>query len=178
MEHSSDPPDPWAGYKACLTDLPDCSHVLIAQDDCQPCANFAPALEKIAEKHPSTPVCLFLGAYPAATAAQARKAMMKGQLYVPLGPTSFVPLVCVLWPRLKAQEFFHWSGSQSMTRADDGNAAKWMRRTKQQFMVTVPSLVEHNDFIPSVKGGREHKPGLEAWRHAVFIAEDALSYSW
>ena len=31
-----------------------------------------------------------------------------------------------------------------------------MRRTKQPFLVTVPSLVEHNDFVPSVKGGREH----------------------
>ena len=40
-----------------------------------------------------------------------------------------------------------------ITRADDGNAARFMRYAPQQFMVSVPSLVEHNDFMPSVKGG-------------------------
>ena len=53
-----------------------------------------------------------------------------------------------------------------------------MRRTRQPFMVTVPSLVEHNDFTPSVKGGRQHLPGKEAWRRAVLLAADGLDYIW
>ena len=53
--------------------------------------------------------------------------MLKGQEYVWLGPTAFVPLVAVLWPREKAEEFMEWAGERpDMTRADDGNAAKWM----------------------------------------------------
>jgi hypothetical protein len=173
--HSSEPPDPWAGYRACLSDLPrNCTHVLVCQDDALPCRNFAQAVEQIAGSHPEVPVCLFLGGLPSETAARASRALGK-KTYVPLGMTPFVPLVCVLWPKLKAQSFLHWSRSaRGITRADDGNAAKWMRRSKQEVLVTVPSLVEHSD-APSVKGQR---PCTGKWCSALFLAEDALDYEW
>lgn len=104
--------------------------------------------------------------------------MIRKQRYVDLGASSFVPLVACMWPREKAQEFLRWSAHNKVTRADDGNAAKWMRATRQNVRVTVPSLVEHNDFTPSVKGGRQHKPGAESWRRALLLAEDALQYEW
>jgi hypothetical protein len=110
--------------------------------------------------------------------------MMRKERYVPLMNTTFVPLVCVLWPKQVAQRFLEWTEdtTQKITRADDGNAARFMRSTGQQFLVSVPSLVEHNDFVPSVKGGprqaRRHKPGKEAWRHAYLLAEDAALYEW
>ena len=177
--HSSEPPDPWAGYRACLSGLPDCSHVLIVQDDAQPCINFAPALEQIAQRYPSIPVCLFMGSQPGSAATKARRLMQRGVVrYISLGPASFVPLVAVLWPKEKAEELLHWSRSGHTTRADDGNAARWMKSTKQQIMVTVPSLVEHDDSQPSVKGGREHIPWTESWRRALFLAEDATAYEW
>lgn len=178
--HSSDPPDPWAGYRNCLGDLPECSHVLIVQDDAQPCRNFAPAVEQIAQRHPDSPVCLFLGTLPSPVAAQARRVMKNNKRrYLPFMNAAFVPLVCVLWPRHKAQEFLHWThGSHRITRADDANVARWMIRTRQVVQVTVPSLVEHDDFVPSVKGGRDHTPGAEGWRHALFLAEDGLDYEW
>jgi hypothetical protein len=184
MVHSSEPPNPWEGYRRCLSDIPECSHLLIIQDDALPCASFPVALEQVAERFPETPVCLFLGAAPASTAGQARKAMMRNIRYIPLMSTTFVPLVCVLWPRAKAQEFLEWteSGVKRITRADDGNAARWMKTTGQTVMVSVPSLVEHNDFVPSVKGGasrpRQHKPGKERWRQAVLLAEDGTAYKW
>lgn len=133
----------------------------------------------VAERHPSTPVCLFLGAAPASTVALARRAK-KDVRYIPLMSTAFVPLVAVLWPREKAQEFLVWSesGVKKMTRADDGNAAKFMRYTRQPFLVSVPSLVEHNDCTPSVKGGRQFKPRKEGWRSAALLADDALDYEW
>ncbi len=175
--HSSVPPDPWAGYRACLSGVPSAySHLLILQDDAQPVENFVPAVEAIAERHPEVPVCLFMGDIPATTALAAKRA--KGKCYVPLGPAGFVPLIAVLWPREKAEHFLFWSKTGKITRADDGNAGRWMRETKQQFWVTVPSIVQHNDFVPSVKGGRDHKPGLESWRRALFLAEDAADYEW
>jgi hypothetical protein len=178
MIHSSDPPDPWAGYRRCLTDIPACSHLLILQDDAQPCANFPSAVERIAARNLHTPVCLFMGAAPASTAAQARRAWLKGRRYTPLLNASFVPLVACLWPREVAKKFLEWSETGRTTRADDGNAARWMRVAKQPFLVSVPSLVEHNDFTPSVKGGRQHKPGAESWRRAVLLADDGLAYEW
>ena len=44
ITHQSVPPDPWAGYKACLTDPPDCDHLLIVQDDAVPVPGFAEVL--------------------------------------------------------------------------------------------------------------------------------------
>lgn len=174
------PPDPWGGYKQCLSNLPDCSHILVIQDDALPVPNFAEALVRIAARNSNTPVCLFIGAAPAQTATIIRRNLTsrKPRLYVPLGPTPFVPMVAVLWPRQKAEEFLQWARFNKTTRADDGNAAKWARKTRQQFLVTVPSLVQHNDGVPSVKGGREHKPWVESWRQALYLAEDAADYQW
>jgi hypothetical protein len=177
-QHSSVPPDPWAGYVECLKNLPECSHILIIQDDAIPCENFPDALALVAHRHPHTPVCLFLGGAPSSTAAQARRAWNKGKRYTPLLNTTFVPLVATLWPREVAQAFLEWARTAKTTRADDGNAAKFMRHTKQPFMVTVPSLVEHNDYVESVKGGRQHVFGKEAWRQAVLLAQDGLAYEW
>lgn len=176
--HTSDPPDPWANYRQCLDYTGDASHLLCVQDDAIPAPGFAAAVEQIAERHPGTPVCLFMGAYPASTASRVRRAKPDVR-YAPLGPTSFMPLVCVLWPTHKAREFLAWSTNrQGMTRADDGNASKWVRATKQQILVAVPSIVQHDDGEPSVKGGRDHVPWAEAWRQALFLADDASCYDW
>src|SRR6476659_10130273 len=46
--HSSDPPDPFAGYRACLSDIPaDVTHLLVIQDDTVVCRNFAGAVDCI-----------------------------------------------------------------------------------------------------------------------------------
>ncbi len=179
VEHHSSPPDPWAGYKQCLTGLPDCSHVLIIQDDAQPVPGFSEALERIAERWPHIPVILWLSAIPAACAGRARRAKAK-QRYIPLGPTNIVPLVAVLWPRAVAEEFAQWAEAASrLTRADDGNAARWARQTRQEFMVAVPSIVEHDDFTPTVKGGdRKESHGRSRDRVALLLAEDAGVYEW
>jgi hypothetical protein len=179
VAHSSDPPDPWAGYRLCLTDLPDCTHVLVIQDDAIPVPGFADALPLVAQANPNTPVCLWMSAVPASCAGRARRAYGK-QRYVPLGPTNIVPLVAVLWPRARAVEFAEWAQTAArLTRADDGNAARWARQTRQEFMVAVPSIVEHDDFTPSVKGGtRGESHGRASDRVALFLAEDARAYNW
>jgi hypothetical protein len=176
--HQSEPPDPWENYRRCLDYQGDASHLLICQDDVIPAPGFADAVERIALRHPDTPTCLFLGAFPASTATRVRRAKPE-ERYVTLGPSSFMPLVCVLWPTRVARSFLDWSvTARNMTRADDGNAAKWMRHTKQQIQVAVPSIVQHDDGVPSVKGGRDHVPWAEAWRRALLLADDAAAYDW
>jgi hypothetical protein len=178
MVHESVPPDPWENYRRCLDYHGDASHLLILQDDSMPVHNFGITLPRIAATHPDDPVCLFMGAFPASTAARARRAAPNVR-YVPLGPSSFMPLVCVLWPVHVARSFLTWSETaRGMTRADDGNAARWVRATRQQVLVTVPSIVQHDDGEPSVKGGRDHKPWAESWRQALLLADDAASYDW
>ena len=183
VEHSSSPPDPWAGYRLCLTDLPDCTHVLVIQDDALPRPGFADAVQSIAVAHAERPVCLWMSAIPASAAARALRASGRQQ-YIPLGPTNIVPLVAVLWPRALAQQFLEWSLTASgLTRADDSNVAKWIRRMprdmKPEFMVCVPSIVEHDDWAPTVKGGtRKESHGRSRDRVALLLADDARAYEW
>lgn len=179
MLHSSEPPNPWEGYRLCLKDIPECTHLLVVQDDVLPCPNFAAGVQAIAASNMEVPVCLFLGKLPSDAARRAGAAMTKGTRYVPLGLSSFMPLPAVLWPRRKAQEFLYWSRSaRKITRADDGNAARWMKTTKQQILVAVPSLVQHNDEEPSVKGGQQYKPWTQGWRKALYLCEDAAALDW
>lgn len=178
MLHSSDPPDPWAGYRRCLTGLPDVPHVLIVQDDAIPRPGFAEAVGRIAARWPDNPVCLFMGALPSETETRIRRSTPDVR-YVVLGPGSFMPLVCVLWPTHVARSFLEWSlTARRITRADDGNAGRWRRMTKQTVMVSVPSLVQHDDDAASVKGGRLHKPWTERWRYAAQLADNGLDYDW
>jgi hypothetical protein len=179
VEHSSQPPDPWAGYRKCLTGLPHCTHLLVIQDDAIPVPGFADVLPDIAAANPDRPVCLWMSAIPANAAMRARRVYGK-QPYVPLGPAPFVPLVCVLWPVSLASQFARWAEAASrLTRADDGNAARWMRQTKTEFAVTVPSIVEHDDFTPTVKGGtRKESHGRARDRVALLLADDARNHEW
>ncbi len=178
LVHESVPPDPWENYRRCLDYRGDASHLLVVQDDAIPAAGFADAAVRIADRHPDVPVCLFMGAFPASTATRVRRSPPETR-YVALGPSSFMPLVCVLWPTHVARAFLDWSATAPrMTRADDGNAAKWMRTTRQQVLVAVPSIVQHDDDAESVKGGRPHVPWREQWRQALLLADDAASYDW
>jgi hypothetical protein len=116
------------------------------------------------------PVCLYMGSIPAATAVRARR--VKPGSLIPLGPSSFMPLVAVLWPKRVAEDFLFWAETAKTTRADDGNAAKWMRARKQEVLVAVPSLVQHDASVPSVKG--LHNSG--SWSTALLLSEDGSEF--
>jgi len=180
--HESEPPSPWDGYRVCLSDLPDCSHLLVIQDDAVPCRNFGSAVEQIAARHPSTPVCLFLARLPRRTSRDATLALKAGQRYVPLFIRDFCPVVAMLWPKEKAEEFMFWARDarlpgQPNPRSDDAVVGRWMLMTKQTILVTVPSLVQHPDMEPSLIG-RRPAWGKDSGRVALHFAEDALSYEW
>ena len=178
--HSSDPPDPFAGYRACLTEIPDgCKHLLVIQDDAVVCRNFAGAVDSISYSNPDTPVCLYLGGFPQGSASKFRRALIHKKPYITLLRSPIVPLVAVLWPVQKAREFLEWTNTaRRMTRADDGNAGKWRNDTNQEIRVAVPCLVDHPDMEPSVKGGRKSSQGKDPLRRALHVSEDGLKHNW
>lgn len=147
------------------------------QDDAQVCLNFGPAIQVMAEKV-GVPLVLFLGGFPGGTARQFTRALMRGQRYIPLLRSPIIPLVAVLWPKAKAQEFLEWGQTAKTTRADDGNAGRWHRETNQEILVCVPSLVQHPDLVASVKGGQRARWGKDRNRVAVSVAQDGLAYNW
>jgi hypothetical protein len=182
VEHSSDPPSPWAGYRKCLEDPPKCSHLLIVQDDAVLAENFAPAVKQIAKAQPDTPVCLFLGALPRDVMKRAQQAQRANVRYVPLPQRSFLPIVAVLWPRAKAVEFLEWATEhpvlpgQREPRSDDAMGGMWKMRTRQHIVVAVPSIVEHPDVEESTIGKRTQWGGKP--RTAALFTPDATRYDW
>lgn len=184
IEHSSDPPSPWAGYRLCLEHMPACSHLLIIQDDTVPAPNFAKALRGIAKANPDTPVCLFLSRLPRDASHEAEKAMKQNRRYIQLSWRSFLPIVAVLWPREKAIEFRDWTeangtlpGIRGEPRSDDAVAGRWKMATRQTIRACVPSIVEHPDQVVSTIG-RRAAWGVDKGRVAALLADDAAAYEW
>ena len=153
--------NPWRCYQACLADPPDCTHLLILQDDVVVCRNFPAAVERIADANPDIPVSLFLGGRQFQTVRDARNS--RGP-YVLLRPHDPLPVVATLWPRQLAVDFLTWAQANPMAtgrrdpRSDDAVAGVWKSRTRTSVLCTVPSLVEHPDIEPSLirakAGGR------------------------
>jgi hypothetical protein len=160
VETEFNPPNPWRGYQACLASLQaeTCSHALIVQDDAVACRNLPAVLERIAEAHPDTPVCLFLPMV-SATRRDAQMAGARGEHYVDIVPRGFLPVVAVLWPMKQAMDFLEWSvsppqlrrrnGQMIEQRSDDAMGYLWMRTRRTRCVATIPCLVQHPDDVPS-----------------------------
>ena len=150
------------------------------QDDALVCRNFAGAVDAISYSNPDVPVVLFLGGYPQGTARKFRRAQLRQESYIWMHRSQIIPLVAVLWPRHKAEEFLQWTeeNPRRITRADDGVAGRWARETGQQIRVAVPCLVEHPDVVPSVKGGQKARWGKDPMRRALAVADDGLTHNW
>lgn len=182
--HASDPPSPWDGYKQALSDLPVCTHLVLIQEDALVCENFAAAVEKIAEAKPSEPVCLFLGGLPRGTSSDALRALKRGQHYVRLRLRDFCPVVAVLWPIEKAQEFMAWGATDPYipgypnAKSDDAVVGKWMMMTRQLIWATCPSIVQHPDNVVSIIG-RRAAWGKDKSRIALQMVQgDPLNIDW
>ena len=184
------PPSPWAGYQLCLRRFLETgvSHACILQDDVVVCRNFVAAVVRITEVQPDVPVCLFVSGRRSHTLKYYRRAAAAKQAYSKIWFQDFLPVVAVLWPRVKVEEFLDWAKDAKLPgmpnpRSDDAVAGSWMKFTKQTVLATVPSLVEHPDDTPSVKwsvdsrvpSGHKNKRNRACW----FIGDDdPLELDW
>jgi hypothetical protein len=182
---SGEPLNPWRGYRACLTDLPESGHVAILQDDAIACKNFAPTLELIAAANPECVVELFMSMQPKRT--HNRASVLYGKTrYVDVHGQDLVHVVGLLWPVAKARSFLDWvDGNPNRLRgkdfqSDDATVTRWMQLTKQRIRATVPSIVQHPDDVPSVVNAHRVKHGADRGRTAGYwIGEsDPLELDW
>lgn len=183
------PPSPWRGYRLCLQAFLEtkASHAVIIQDDCVVCRNFAPAIELIAQAHPNMPVCLFVSGTRSKTLNHYAQAMRSKLRYSNIWFQDFLPVVAVLWPRTKVEEFLEWTKDMKLPgmpnpRSDDAVVGSWMKFTRQRVLATIPSLVEHPDDTLSVKWHTSQVPsgtGNKRRRAFAYIGDaDPLELDW
>lgn len=186
VEHGSDPPSPWAGYRKCLDELSRrWTHLLVIQDDTVPADNFAAALRQIAAKQPTHPVCLFLGRLPRDASTKAERALKMNRRYVGLSWRSFLPVVATLWPLERVLNFRDWADLNTRLpgtgatepRSDDAMAGRWKMINRANVLACVPSIVQHPDQVPSTIG-RTAAWGRDKSRIACLYTDDATRYDW
>lgn len=140
----------WTTYRLCLAHAPDDGHLLVLQDDVEPCRNLVAAAEQIARYFPQGVVCLWHGKQPTRGAIQYRIAAGEGCRYVVIRAQPWVPLVATLWPARLARQLATWSDANPIrlrqVRADDGVVALYLSAVNRvSVYATLPSLVEHPD---------------------------------
>lgn len=186
--HSSTPPNPWLGYKLALQrglqDPTNATHVLVLQDDVVVCRNLTPALDRIIEIVPDDCVTLFHSYLPNNNKVALLKALTYGPPLIRSKYAKFWPVLCVLWPRAKAEHFLLWSETAKLpgghrVASDDAVFGEWGRRHQETLWITVPSLIEHPDQVESLIGKRALW-GRDKGRCALhFIGDcDPLEIDW
>lgn len=183
VEDDGPPPgNPWRGYRLCLETLdgmfPSFTHAVIVQDDAIVCESFEKVIDRVIGACPDHPVVLF---YPATKLHSTRNRQRGGTLFR-LHRQDHLPVVGVLWPRDKAKFFYEWTtdvrlpGLRRPYRSDDAVGGCWMRFTRQDVYVTMPSLVQHPDDVTPVKDGDQVGNGT---RRALRFADgDPLDIIW
>ena len=159
---------------------------MVIQDDAVVCQNFGAAVERIAEVVPDNPVCLFYPGGKMRSARSYRNAVTRKRPFFILSRGDFIPVVAVLWPREKVTHLMEWvqgrriPGLREPYRSDDAVTGAWMRHTKQDVYVTLPSLVQHPDDVAPVKDGHHSAAhGADRSRIALSFCEgDALGIEW
>jgi hypothetical protein len=179
-----DDPNPWRNYKRCLSNLPDCSHIVVLQDDVIVCRNFVAAVERIVRARPDQPICLFVGGLPRQSSMAVLKALSRNERYSTLYWRDFCPVVAMLWPVEVVHSFLEWSTTAKLPgvpdpRSDDAVVGRWMAETRQQILATAPCLVQHPDDVESTIK-RPHRDGRDRGRVAVAWIGDAdpLELDW
>lgn len=178
-------PDPWRGYRKCLSDLPEDGHVCVLQDDVVVARNFSSAIERIASANEDILVSLFLSKAPRRTWNLASLKYGRAN-YVDNHPQDLVHVIGLLWPVKLARVFLDWVDENPRRlrgrefSSDDATVTRWMRFTNQRVRVTVPSIVQHPDDVPSIVNGTKAKGGMDQMRTAVYWIgdEDPLEIDW
>jgi hypothetical protein len=170
-------PDTWRTHRACLDAMPArASHLLVLQDDAIVCGRFAARLREAVRAHPEQLLALFVPGFPF-LARRLEQQRGRGEPFATLLPAAFVPLVALVYPRHHVEALrayvdgSSWPRAHRMGTADDAVVAGYVRANRLSVIATVPSLVDHDDSVPSIS-----KPSHRAGPHrraAIFAAGDA-----
>jgi hypothetical protein len=168
------PPDPWRGHRKCLaaiSDRPEITHLVVVQDDAIPCDEFECELHCAIEAQPDATLMLFLAAQPRMTAHAARLAWQDGEPFALKAQRDYCPAVGISYPAAHVADILEWNAADTarrQSRSDDYMLGRWHRERNPRILVTVPSLIQHPDDVPSVVGNGLGAKGRNPARTALF----------
>ncbi len=178
-------PHPWRCYQACLeaaSDLPHATHACILQDDVTPCRAFREALAAAVAARPDRVLVLFHGGAPRQNVLRLTRALASGETWVELAASPWVPAVAVVWPIRLVCPVVCWVEEQEYPRgfkADDEIIGRALRAFDETVLVCVPSIIQHEDVVPSL-AGQKARGGADPNRVAAYWIGDGdpLELDW
>lgn len=176
-------PNAWRCYRACLGWAPvDATHLLVLQDDAILCPYFPEAAAAALEARPDRIVSFFVAGAPRRSVRAVTEAAGRCAHWAELDPTDWVPVVALCLPCGHARDLAIWADEQtfpdSMT-SDDAIVGDWVRARGLTVAATVPSLVDHDDAVPSVMGNAHTQARNPVRVAACFVGGyDARRIRW
>lgn len=167
---------PWRTYRHAIQAAPvDATHILVIQEDATPCRGFHQALSRVVAARPDRIIvlCVCGNAHYARGAVQ--QACERGQSWAELPRAQILPVVATVWPAETARELVAWVDEQGWHEkfaADDERTRHFLDAQQLVACATVPSLVDHEDMIPSLMSRRQRYGTDPARRAFLFIDRD------
>lgn len=176
---------PWRTYRAALESTPHfATHRLILQDDVTLCRDFLEVATRAITAQPERLISFFVGGLPREHARMVLRGCERDLSWAELDCKRWTPALALAWPVEMIRPFLDFvdrkEWPEAALRADDEIIGKFMRHENLLPLATVPSLVEHEDVVPSLIG-RRHRAGRDSSRVAAcFIHPDCdpLSIDW
>lgn len=162
---------PWRCYLACLeaAAASGTDSTLVLQDDALLCHDFLATVHNVIAARPESMIDLFIPGTDLGGRQVVLKACYAGKNWARLDRAHFVPVVALIWPRADVKALLAYVEAKPFPLkrwCDDANVAQFCRATRREVWATVPSLVEHDDFTPSVIGAA-HTNGRNPTRIAA-----------
>ncbi len=171
---------PYRTYRECLARPTEAAWVLVLQDDVTLCPGFPDALTSCLSAAGEHPVSLFTSNQALQTRKDYWARMRAGEAWCPLNQREWVNVVALAWPTSLIPKFLAWADGKGFGvtrgRADDAIVGEWARMTRTQVLATVPSLVEHPDWEPSV--AQPNRRGKGPRTALLFASEGAAHVDW
>jgi hypothetical protein len=169
-------PSPWRTYRHALERTPpDATHRLIIQDDVELCRDFHATVIRAVAARPERMLVFFVGGHPVEHARAVYRACDQDLPWAELDGRRWCPVIATCWPVAMIDPFLRYVDVQNWPeafRSDDEIVGRWLRVTKQRPLASVPSLVEHNDVVPSLIGRRARAGKDRSRVAACFMCPD------
>lgn len=157
-----DAANPWRCYQQCIAEANPYEWNLILQDDALPSEDLLAVCDRIIAAHPRELVCLYHGRHPQNNAVRMMMARDRGLAYAECRATRYVPSVALLWPPHMISRLKDWVPRHPVA-ADDEMISSFLTHTGHHadtYLVTVPSLVDHDDTSQSLMGTQRDRPAV------------------